>query len=1145
MKPAFRLSLVLSLAMPLSAQLGGGTIQGTVNDASGASVPGALIRVTNTKTNIPYKTKTNAEGYYTTPTVAIGEYAVTVEADGFKKVVRTGISLVVDQTARVDIRLELGSVNQSVEVVADASLVNTATSTAGKVVGEREISDLPLNGRNAFSMVYLTPGVISNGGLVDPGFGSRGNDVADISINGGVNGTNNFTMDGGNNTSITGNEVNANPSVDAIAEFKVQSNTMSAEYGFTLGGVVNVATKSGTNAYHGTAYEFLRNNVFDSRNAFSVTTPYIRYDQFGGTWGGPVRIPKIYDGRNRAFFFFNYEGYREHTQTTSYTTVPTLAERQGDFSHDYTVQGALIGIYDPTTTMPNPKGSGAVRQPFPNNIIPVSQMDPVSLKLLPFVAQPNTTPINAFTQQNNFYNVSRGGLQSDQLTTRIDEHISDRNQFFARYMDFYHHPELGPGGVTPQQISGRFDNYKTRNVIVSDTWTISPTTIDDFRISLARLYFTYVNPTMEQNWPAKLGLNGSFLNVFPEFTFGSVTLGSTNTATYRAGLTSQLFDAVTMVRGRHTLKAGVEIRRNQTNTGVSLPMPCDSGYFTFSGSLTWNPQSSAGTGDAFAQLLLGAVVNGRPITCYGDQTIKNYSISPFLQDDWKVGRRLTLNIGLRYDYQQPTYEKYGRSSNFDPLAANPLTGLPGVVIYGNVPGVVPMNDDKLNLSPRIGFAYDLFGDGTTSVRGGYSIFYASVQNIYPNSAGFGSAVTSYPSVNNDSNYPAFYLKNGIPFAPTLPLGAALGPSYNLTATEQWEQTKQPTPMSQQWSFSMQRQVGRGWLIEGMYSANHGTHLQSGGYNANQLNDNVHSLGLSLQNQVPNPYAGKVPGALGNPTILLSQMYLPYPWLNTVYVYTPQMGDAIYHSAIFSAQKRMANGFSLLASYTFAKLISDGTTNGVDYLSDQPNTNGSATYQNGLYDRRADRSLDPQSVAHRVMISALYELPIGPGKRWNPSNRVLRNAAGGWQLNTITLLQSGQPLMITGANNGAATRPDTTGRNAALSNHSQTQWFDASVFYNPPLYVFGNVGRTLSNVFRPGIINSDISAMKYFQVHERIKMQFRFETFNTLNHVNLGAPNTAFSPASNASGGGNSSALFGKIFSARNPRQCQVALKLIF
>jgi hypothetical protein len=431
LEDAFRFSLLIGLATPLFGQLGGGTIQGVVSDGSGAAVPGALIAVTNTKTNVPYRTKTNAEGFYTTPTVAIGEYTVTAGADGFKKVVRTGISLAVDQTARVDMRLEVGDVNQSVEVVADASLVNTATSTAGKVVGEREISDLPLNGRNAFSMVYLTPGVISNGGLVDPGFGSRGNDVADISINGGVNGTNNFTMDGGNNTSITGNEVSANPSVDAIAEFKVQSNTMSAEYGFTLGGVVNVATKSGTNAYHGTAYEFLRNNVFDSRNAFSVTTPYIRYDQFGGTWGGPVRIPKIFDGRNRTFFFFNYEGYREHTQTTSYTTVPTLAERQGDFSHDYTVQGALIAIYDPTTTMPNPKGSGAVRQPFPNNIIPVSQIDPVSSKLLPFVAQPNTTPINAFTQQNNFYNVSRGGLQSDQLTTRVDEHISDRNQFRA------------------------------------------------------------------------------------------------------------------------------------------------------------------------------------------------------------------------------------------------------------------------------------------------------------------------------------------------------------------------------------------------------------------------------------------------------------------------------------------------------------------------------------------------------------------------------------------------------------------------------------------------------------------------------------------------------------------------------------------
>jgi len=387
----------IAAVLPMYAPLGRGTIFGTAADPSGTPILGAVVVVTNTGTNVPFQTTTNSEGFYATPGLLIGAYSVIVEAPGFKKSIRTGIALGIDQRAEVNVRLEIGAVSDSVEVNSAAVLLDTGSATAGKVIAERELLDLPLNGRNAFSMMVLTPGVNNNANPVNAGFGARGLELADTSINGGAAGFNNFTIDGANNSNTVLNELNANPAVDAIAEFKVQSGTMSAEYGFTLGGVVNVATKSGTNAYHGTLYEFLRYDAFDARNAFALTKPFLRYNQYGGTLSGPVRIPKIYDGRNRTFLFYNYEAYTRRDAPTSFTTVPTPEERSGDFGQTKTAQGALISIYDPMTTVPNPNATGYVRTPFPGNVIPPSRFDPLTLKILSVVALPNATPISPFT----------------------------------------------------------------------------------------------------------------------------------------------------------------------------------------------------------------------------------------------------------------------------------------------------------------------------------------------------------------------------------------------------------------------------------------------------------------------------------------------------------------------------------------------------------------------------------------------------------------------------------------------------------------------------------------------------------------------------------------------------------------------------
>ena len=1140
-------ALLLAILPSLNAQLGRGIILGTVTDSSGASVPNSTIVITNAGTNVSLKTQTNTDGFYTSPGLVIGEYSVQAEAQGFKRYTRSGITLELDQKAQVNIKLEIGAATQYIEVRADASMVDTESATAGKVMAEREIQDLPLNGRNAFSMLELTPGVNNNTNPVNAGFGSRGYEVANVSINGGASGYNSFTIDGGNNNNTVLNEVNANPAVESIAEFKVLSNTMSAEYGFTLGGVVNVATKGGTNAYHGTAYEYLRNNAFDARNAFATTTPFLRYNQYGGTAGGPVWLPKIYDGQNRTFFFFNYEAYLNHGQSTSFATVPTLLERSGNFSQTKTAQGALYPIYDPQTTVQNSSGNGWTRTPFAGNIIPVSRFDPVTSKLLSYVSLPNTAPINPYTNQNNFYNVQGTGLTSHQMMLRFDQRLTSRNQMYVRYMDFHHHPLASTGGVVPFVISGRSDEYETRNFIFSDTHTVSASIVNDLRLSLARQYFTYESPSAGGNWPQQLGLPANFPPYTVPGTSGlTFTIGGAFPGNFRSGLTSQLYDGVTMVRGTHTLKTGIEIRRNQGNTGNLVP--CDSGTWSFTGSLTQNPASPNGTGYSFAQFLLGAVGSGT-INCYGDQTLKNTSASPFIQDDWKATRRLTLNLGLRYDYQQPAYESHNRESNFDLQDINPLTGLRGVTVFGTNQPLPPTIDDKLDFGPRFGFAYTVTSDGKTVFRGGYSIFYASVHNIAPSTAGYGQATTSYPSADGLGYLPAFYMKNGLPFQPNLPAGASLGPDYNITGSPNLYLTGQHTPKSQQWSGSLQRQLGRTWLIELMYSGNHAIHLQSGEYDANQRPDFTFDTTNipfgSLAAMVPNPYYGKVPGANGAKTIELLKLYEPYPWLNSVIVNYPEMGNSIYHAGVFTLQKRMSRGLSILASYTYAKTISDGSYSNLDYSSEQLNVNGSSTYQDGLYDRRADRSVDPQSVRHRVVGSMLYELPFGKGKLVNINNRAFNAVAGGWQLNSITAIQCGLPLMITGANNYRATRPDNTGVSAHLDNSTAAEWFNTQVFYNPPVYFAGTTGRTLPDATRPGFVNQDMSLMKYFRITETRKLQFRFETFNTVNTVELGAPNTTFVPGTTATGATNTSALFGKIFSSRNPRQVQLALKFIF
>ena len=1116
----------------LSAQQGRGTISGVVTDAQSAAVPSVSVEIRNIGTNAVFRAVTNESGFYTAPGIAVGDYQVAAEAAGFKKTVHSGITLEVDQKAVVNFTLEVGQVSEKIEVVGDAPLVDVSSSTVGKVVENRRIQELPLNGRNALALALFTPGVRTSVGPTYTGFGDRGVRISAMSINNSPGGMNGQLLDGNHNVLTWIDEVAVPPAVDAVEEFKVQSGSMSAEFGSTAGGVINLVTKSGSNAFHGTAYEFLRNDKFDARNTFSPSKDRLRYNQFGGSLGGPVR-------RDRTFFFFNYEEYRVRQGSPKIATVPVVDERRGNFSNTRDIGGILIPIYDPATT----RGSGATlaRDRFPGNIIPTSRLDPAAQKVLEVIPLPNRTPTNLLTNSQNYQTEAVPTTDSEQYHGRVDHRLSEKNAIFGRISWFNHRP-FQKQVIFPGDMFGRKDDMSNKNIVLSDTHTFAPTLINEVRIGVVRQAFTFADASYGQDWPRKFGLPATVApDVMPTVGITGYTGIGYGIVGKRGSLNWNLQEMLTKIRGSHTLKFGFEYRRLEgSNRQTSNP----SGSFTFNQQLTGNPLQLAGTGSSVASLVLGAV---RTATVDQSQGIsmEAYSTSAFAQDDWKLTRRLTVNLGLRYDFQQQPIERYDRLLNFDMTGKSAASGLIGRTVFASVSGQPRQwrGEDHTDFGPRVGFALNVFGKGVTVLRGGYGVYYPFI--FYGGSfgsagTGFASMTTTYNPAGNDFNSPAFQFNNGFPYAPLNPLGVAGGDDAFLGQAVKFTETTGSSPLSQQWSLSLQQQLPGRWLVDATYSGNKGTHFITGAYNYNQLDSQYLPLGRSLLDNVRNPYAGIVPGALGAANITRRQSLLPYPYYGAVNVTNPHAGNYISHLFLLSVERKSARGLTFLFSYTAGKLISDALL--VPQSDFGENSGRESVYQNGKYDRRAERAIDPQDVSQRAVISGVYELPFGPGKRWSASNALLGRMIAGWQVNAIGTAQTGLPVSVTGANNQLADRPNSTGQSAKLSNHTAAKWFDTSQFVNPAEFTYGNVSRTLADVRAPGTVNWDASLLKTTAITDRVNLQFRAEVFNLFNHVNLGLPGATFVPGAN---GMNSSGSFGVISSARDPRQIQLGLKLRF
>jgi hypothetical protein len=1152
-------ALFLPFCALVLAQSPLGTITGTITDPQGAGVEGVEVVARNTGTNLTYRGSSTGDGTYIIPSVAVGPDELTVSHPGFKRIQRTSLNVEVAQRLRIDLALEIGQVTESVVVSAEVARVQTEDSSLGTVVEQRRIEQLPLNGRHVFNLVKVVAGVTPRFPSTD-GFAEISNqNFSQIRINGGPAYGNQFFLDGVSNSAAVHNEISVVPMVDAVAEFRVETNALKAEFGQTSGGVVNAVTKSGTNEFHGSLYHFLRNDSMDARNAFATQPDprtgrikqVLRYNHFGGTVGGPVLIPKLYNGKNKTFFFAGYEQWRwRSTGAPRIGTVATELERAGNFSATRTPQGAVIPIYDPATTRPNPNGAGFVRDLFPGNIVPANRQDPLSLKVLPYMPLPNARPTDLNTNANNF--VSLVGSLSDQGVTnvRVDHRFSDSDSMFFRYSSTRNTRADRGWGLGIADPVARNDQRDNHNAVLSHIKVLSPRLLNDFRFGATRQWLPFTHPSFDQDWPRQLG----YPSIIPQDQFPPVTINNLlgiGSASFSAGLRAQqivqIADSLTFSRGAHNIKAGFDFRWWRLSF-INRSQP--SGSFNFNTDLTNNPLSPAGTGFGMATFLLGEVSSGslgvRPFFQF-----RGNPFGTFVQDDWKVTRRLTLNLGVRYDTSFGGTELHNRGSNFDPFTVNPETNMLGVMTYagaGSTPAQV-VNRDTNNFGPRFGFAWDPRGNGRTAIRGGYGLIFSMVEsgNLNPDNANALGFSVDTPFASAQPGIVSAFRFSAGPTALVQPLGAAGGPSAFRGLAVRAQDRNATTPYIQQWNMAIQQALGAGWVGTAVYAGNKGTKLFGANYNLNQLDPAFFSLGLRLQDQVDNPYFGQIrTGPLAAARVQRQQLLLPYPDYGVVSTWANTGLSTSYHSLQVTVEKRYANGVSALFNYTKSKLISESQAIG----GGGDSTAGSGDYRIGRLNRRIDRAIDADDVSQRFVASGLWELPYGRGQRFGSNvNALVDGLFGGWQLNGIWTLQTGTPLVVRGSNNFTGIAYPNIVGNPTLPADERTpaRWFNTEAFGNPADFTIGNAPRTLPSTRGPGLNDVSFSLFKTFKFRERFRLEARWEMFNAINTVNYNLPNTTFQPNRPAAGQAatNLNANFGRILSALEPRRMQAGLRLAF
>jgi len=1150
---------MLVLPSVLFSQSFTGSISGLVTDSSGAVVPQAAVTVTDLGRNTTFRTESNDSGFYLVGQLSPGSYRVGVEKVGFKKYTLDALPLSTQQKLSMDMVLEVGALVDSVSVTAEAQLVESTNSTLGAVVENKRILDLPLNGRNIFNLAALVPGVFmvrQTNGIADSFTANR------FIVNGGQESTGDILLDGVTAT-VSHNistipAVSAIPSVEGIQEFKIQTNAYSAEYGRSGGGLVTLVTKSGSNDLHGSLYEFLRNSKLDANNFFQnrAGRPLgsFKRNQFGASLGGPISIPKLYNGKNKTFFFFDYEGQRILAASPALHTVPSALEKAGDFSQTFNAQGQLKVIYDPATTRPDPAKPGAfLRSPFPNNVIPQNRMDPVALKMQTYYPEANS-PGLAFSHQNNLVLQAAYPQPQDRIEFKIDQIFNDRQRMFGRYtfMDsVYSKPNYwgniaDPGCCDPM-------NQRLQNGALDYLNTLNNTTVLNIRYGFGRVSGNRY-PWSKGFQVSTLGLPASIDQisnqpVFPTVTIQDYTqLGPNGGDVYLMGdVTHSILANMSKVTGRHSLRFGVDVRFNLVNYG-QLGTP--SGTFNFERVMTQGPDPRASTGNAgvgYASFLLGAGSNGASGPGGGSITHQirpanaNKYYAAYIQDDFKVSHKITVNVGFRWDFEGGVTERYDHLAAIDPYVKNPVSDKIGMNVTGgylfagdSLGRRAIRNTSPRQVNPRIGVVYEL--NPKTVIRTGYGIFFGLPS--YAASSGYTSnafqSSTPWLATIDGVNLNAT-LSNPFPSGYNFSNGTKDGllSQVGLGLSGAIPDTLQPV-YSQQWNFNIQRNLGRDMLFEIAYAGNRGTHLALS-TQLDQLRPEQLSLGNSLLELVPNPFYGTVTvGALAQPTIQRGQLLRPFPLWNGVTATNAAYSNSNYNALQMRFEKRFSSGFSLLSSYTFSKTMSDGA----DGLW---NNNGFQIIRN-WYCRACDYSISSYDQPHRFVSNVTYELPIGKGKALGSSwNRFTDLLLGQWQMNGILTLSQGQPLRFTTAQNtsnsfGGGQTPDTTGVSANLgSARTIDRWFDTAQFTQPAPFTFGNMARSTAQLRNANARLLDFSLFKSFRIVERMRAELRGEAFNLTNTPLFGNPGTVLNTPT-----------FGVVTGQENsPRQVQIGLKILF
>jgi len=1145
------------------AQTTTGTVNGRVTDSSSAPIPDAAVSLTNVQTGLSSTTQSNGDGYYSFALVQPGSYRLNAEKGGFKKFA-ADFQLQVDQTARVDARMTVGEVTETVNVSDRGVLIESETSSLGQVIGSKQVADLPLNGRNPFALASLSAGVWPGGsfgvGLDTTRSAAQMAGANNFMADGGIGGSNEVLLDGVPVVVCCQGQPAIIPSVDVTQEFKVQTNASAAEFGRTSGAILNIVTKSGTNDWHGSAYEFVGNDQLNAANFFtnrSGTPPFpgrddfrtpLRNNLFGFSIGGPVIVPKVYSGKNKTFFFGGWEGthVRQYTYATSDT--PPTAIRGGNLS------SAPGLVYDPLTTVPNPASPGTyIRTPFPGNQIPAARISPISVNYLKYFPQPVIPGV-----VNNYNWVQGLSTDDGQGNVRVDHNFSDSSRIFARWSilsDSYH------AGDWTNGITGNGQFIDAQTFVLDYVKILNSSMVLDLRYGFA-LQRNRVVPDSVGTNPTTLGFPQSyaaqqFVEAVPLLSISGYRAIGNDSLRNWSHYTHAPSATFSWVRGGHTFKFGWDGRVYYDNQSS---LDGGAGTFSYGTTFTGGPNPLSGvTGaqasyDSFAGFLLGNPSSGS-IT-YSDSWARHDDYNGlFIQDDWRVTPKLTLNLGVRLDIETGFVERYNRESWFNPSLPTPLaqeTGLPlkGGVVFPGVNGQPSALWETTHpFSPRVGAAYSI--NSKTVIRSAFGIFsLPTTQRGYGVTTNPGFQVATSFLATIDGVTPVGTIANPFPNG-TIPIsGSALGPLTLVGSSVSGMSYFTPDPYNEQWNFGIQRELPWRSFLNVSYVGSHSVKLPVNLSPNNLQPQYFGSPGNQTQvsyltQLVPNPFYGLVSaGTLAASTVQRQQLLAAFPQFTSVTEQWVGEGDSFYNAAQITAQKNYSHGLSILLAYTRSKNLGNVSNLTTGFLD----STGNPGYQNS-YALKLEKSVLDTDVPNRLVMSSNYELPFGAGRPYaSRMNPWLNAFVGGWQMNGIWTVQSGFPLVFsdTGTQAFAGSRPSFAGTDVQPDTSGSVGerlggisggpgYLNASAFVLPLSFQLGNVPRLTGNIRGPATYNLDFSMLKSFTIHERLRLQFRAEAFNLLNQVIFSSPNAQVGGASFGIIGGQ----------ANTPRNIQLALKLLW